>query len=180
MRKRWLAPIVLGLLAGCMPGEIPKETLQFAEENPARRQLESRSFDATDEAKLLGASEAVLKELGFAVDVRSDELGLLAASKKATRYDIGDIATAAATTLLSQVTGIGSGTAFSKDQALRASVVARPAAAPGAVVLRVTIQRVLWEPDGTYSKTELVTDPAPYAEFFAKVAKAAGVEAHAF
>jgi hypothetical protein len=45
-------------------------------------------------------------------------------------------------------------------------------------VLRVTIQRVVWEPDGTYSKSELVTDPAAYTEFFAKLAKAAGADAH--
>lgn len=178
MRKSWPAAILFLLLTACMPGEIPKQSLEFAEEKPARRRAESRSFDTSDETKLLTSSAAVLKELGFTVDVRSDDLGVLAASKKGTDYNIGDIATAAATTLLSQVTGIGSGTAFSKDQSMRASVVTRPAATPGALVLRVTLQRVLWEHDGTYSKSELVTDPAVYAEFFAKLAKAAGVEAH--
>lgn len=178
MPKRWLAPALAGLLAACMPGEIPKQSLQFAEESPVRRRLESRSFEAIDEAKLLGASAAVLKELGFTVDVRSDDLGVIAASKKGTVYNIGEMAAAAATTVLSQATGIGSGMPFSRNQALRASVVAHPAASPGAVVLRVTIQRVLWEPDGTYSKAELVTDPAAYTEFFAKLAKAAGAEAH--
>ena len=178
MLKRWLAPALVGLLAACMPGEIPKESLQFAEESPARRKVESRSFDAVDEAQLLGASAAVLKELGFTLDVRSDDLGVIAASKRGTAYNIGEMAAAAATTVLSQATGIGSGMPFSRDQALRASVVAHPAAAPRAVVLRVTLQRVVWEPDGTYSKSELVTDPAPYTEFFAKLAKAAGAEAH--
>lgn len=162
-----------------MPGEIPKETLQFADETPARRRLESRSFETRDEAKLLGDGAAVLKELGFTVDTRSDELGFVGATKKGSAYNVGEIAASAATAVVSQVIGLGlSMPPYSKDQSLRAALVATPAGSGGALVVRITLQRVVWDTEGKVSKSELLSDPAPYTEFFAKLAKASGLEAH--
>jgi len=177
MRKQIFAFVAGALLAGCMPSEIPKETLQFAEETPARRRLESRSFATGDEAKLLSDGAAVLKELGFTVDVRSDELGFIAASKKGSAYNVGEIAASAATAVITQVVGLGgSMPPYSKDQSLRAALVAAPG--DGALVVRITLQRVVWDTEGRVSKSELLSDPAPYTEFFTKLAKASGLEAH--
>ena len=162
-----------------MPGEIPKETLQFADETPARRRLESRSFETRDEAKLLGDGAAVLKELGFTVDTRSDELGFVGATKKGSAYNVGEIAASAATAVVSQVIGLGlSMPPYSKDQSLRAALVATPADSGGALVVRITLQRVVWDTEGKVSKSELLSDPAPYTEFFAKLAKTSGLDAH--
>ena len=178
MRYRLLALVASALVAGCMPSEITKEMLKFNEDTPARRHVESRSFATADEAKLLGDGAAVLKELGFTVDVRSDELGFVAASKKATAYNVGEIAAAAATAIVSQAAGIGLGMpAYDKNQSLRAALIAAPGDG-GALVLRVTLQRVVWDTEGKVTKSELVSDPAPYKEFFAKLAKTAGLEAH--
>lgn len=161
-----------------MPGEIPKETLQFFEENPARRQLESRSLDSKDETALIAAGAAVLKELGFTLDARSNDLGLLAASKKGSAYNVGEIAASAATAVLSQALSFPTSLPFSKDQSIRASLVTRPGEADGRTVVRITFQRVVWDSEGRVSKSELLEDPAPYRDFFAKLAKAAGLEAH--
>ena len=178
MRYRLIAAIACALLAGCMPSEITQEMLKFKEDTPARRQVESRSFATANEAKLLTDGAAVLKELGFTVDVRSDELGFVAASKKGCAYYVGEIAAAAATVIVSQVVGLGLGMpAYDKNQSLRAALVAAPGDG-GALVIRVTLQRVVWDTEGKVTKSELVSDPAPYKEFFAKLAKAAGLEAH--
>jgi hypothetical protein len=178
MRYRLLVLVACTMIAGCMPSEITKEMLKFNEDTPARRQVESRSFATADEAKLLGDAAAVLKDLGFTVDVRSNELGFLAASKKGDAYNVAEIAAAAATAVVSQAAGLGLlMPAYNKNQSLRASLVAAPGAA-GAFVLRVTLQRVVWNTEGKVTKSELMTDPAPYKEFFAKLAKSSGLEAH--
>jgi hypothetical protein len=178
MRPRWIALIVFAALSACMPKEIPKETLQFAAESPARRRLESRSFAGADETKLLSAGAAVLKEIGFTVDNKVDELGFVAASKQGSAYNVGEIAASAATAVISQATGIGASLPFSKNQSLRAALIARPGESEGAVVVRVTLQRVVWDTEGKVSKSELLSDPSVYADFFAKLSKAAGLEAH--
>jgi hypothetical protein len=178
MRKRLLAVIACAVLPACMPGEIPKETLQFAVETPARRSLESRSFETADEAKLLSDGAGVLKELGYTIDTRSDELGFVGATKKGSAYNVAEIAASAATAIVTQVAGLGgSMPAYSKDQSLRAALVATRAG-DGALVLRITLQRVVWDSEEKVAKTELLTDPASYTEFFAKLAKASGLEAH--
>ncbi len=161
-----------------MPGEIPKETLQFTEASPARRKLESRSFETKDEAALIAAGAAVLKELGFTLDARSNDLGLLAASKRGSAYNVGEIAASAATAVLSQALSFPTSLPFSKDQSIRTSLVTRPEPAAGRTVVRVTFQRVVWDSEGRVSKSELLQDPAAFREFFAKLAKAAGLEAH--
>lgn len=178
MRYRLLALAACVMISACMPSELTKEQLKFNEDTPARRGLESRSFATADEAKLLGDSAAVLKDLGFTVDVRSDDLGFIAASKKGSAYNVGEIAAAAATAVVAQVAGLGLGMpAYDKNQSLRASLVAAPGDG-GALVVRVTLQRVVWDTEGRVTKSELMTDPTPYKEFFAKLAKTAGVEAH--
>jgi hypothetical protein len=177
MRYRLLAIVACALIAGCMPSEITKEMLKFNEDTPARRQVESRSFATADEAKLLSDGAAVLKELGFTVDVRSDELGFVAASKKGSAYNVGEIAAAAATVIVSQAVGLGLGMpAYDKNQSLRAALIAAPGDG-GALVIRVTLQRVVWDTDGSVTKSELLTDPAPYKEFFTKLARTSGLEA---
>ena len=178
MRKRILAMIACALLSACMPGEIPKETLQFSDETPARRSLESRTFETTDESKLLGDGAAVLKELGFTIDTKSDELGFVGATKKGSAYNVAEIAASAATAIVTGVVGLGgSMPAYSKDQSLRAALVATREGG-GALIVRITLQRVVWDNEGKVSKTELLTDAAPYTEFFAKLAKASGLEEH--
>ena len=178
MLLRSLALLIsFGVLSACMPGEIPKETLQFSEENPARRKLESRSFETGDETALIAAGAAVLQELGFTLDARSNDLGLLAASKRGSAYNAGEIAASAATVVLSQVLSVPT-LPFSKDQSIRTSLVTRPGEMAGRTVVRITFQRVVWNSEGRVSKSELLEDPVSYRDFFAKLAKAAGLEAH--
>jgi len=178
MLKRILGLLACALVSACMPGEIPKQKLEFADEAPARRTLESRTFATVDESKLLGDGAAVLKELGFTIDTKSDELGFVGATKKGSAYNVAEIAASAATAIVTGVVGLGATMpAYSKNQSLRAALVSRRAES-GGLVLRITLQRVVWDSEERVAKTELVIDPAPYSEFFAKLAKASGLEAH--
>ncbi len=172
------AAVVLCLLTACGPYKIPKEALQWSEESPARRRAESRRFETSDEARLIAASAAALKDLGFTIDQKSVELGLIAGSKRGSAYNVGEMAAAAAVAIVTHVVGLPGSMAVSKDQSLRASIVTRPDENAGGSAVRVRFQRVVWDDEGRVSKSELVEDPEAYRDFFARLAKTAGLEAH--
>lgn len=177
-KKIFPAAVALCLLTACGPYKIPKEALQWSEESPARRRTESRRFETSDEARLIAASAAALKDLGFTIDQKSVELGLIAGSKRGSAYNVGEIAAAAAVAIVTHVVGLPGSMAVSKDQSLRASIVTRPDENAGGSAVRVRFQRVVWDDEGRVSKSELVEDPEAYRDFFACLAKAAGLEAH--
>jgi len=64
-----------------------------------------------------------------------------------------------------------------KHQKMRASVVTR-IKDDGFIIVRVTFQRVVWNTQGQVSKSEALTDPIHYQEFFQKLSKAIFLEAH--
>jgi hypothetical protein len=172
--------IVVAVISGCMPDQIPKEALQLTEESPARRKLETRRFETKDEQGLIDAAGAVLKDLGFTIDAASKELGLIAGSKQDSPYNIGGMATSAAVAVISSALSFPTSIPYSKDQMIRASVVARPAEYGNSTAVRITFQRGVWDTEGKVAKSELLEDPAEYQVFFQKLAKALALDAHEF
>ena len=71
MARRLSKLIVIGLaalmVAGC-EASIPKEALQLTPDSLARRQVQTRVFETTNEAELLAASAHLLQDLGFNLD----------------------------------------------------------------------------------------------------------------
>jgi hypothetical protein len=177
-RKSFLLAIALAILSGCALEQIPKEALEFSEDSAARRNMQTRRFETKDEARLLSASAVVLKELGCAIDYKSAELGLVAGSKQGSAYNVGEIAASVVLAVVTQVVGLPGSMAISKDQSLRASIVTRPEENAGGSAVRVKFQRVVWDSDGRVSRSELLEDPEAYRDFFARLSKAAGLEAH--
>jgi hypothetical protein len=180
LRKIFPLLFVVVLSPGCMPDQIPKEALQLTEESPARRKLETRRFETKDEQALLDAAGAVVKDMGFTIDATSRELGLIAGSKKESPYNIGGMATSAAVAVISSALSFPTSMPYSKDQMIRASVVARPAEDGNSTAVRITFQRVVWDTEGKVAKSELLEDPAEYQAFFEKLAKGLALDAHEF
>ncbi|HEY2989735.1 MAG TPA: hypothetical protein VGL11_18585 [Candidatus Binatia bacterium] len=178
MLKKDIALLVFAaLLSACMPGQIPKEALQLSAETPARRQLENRRFETKEEQKLLDAAAAVLKELGFTVDAKDMALGVIAASKRGSAYNVAEIATTAAVAVITYALSFPTVMPFSRDQSIRVSIVTRPEESDNATAVRLTFQRVVWDNEGKVAKSELLTDPLLYRAFFEKLSKSAAVEA---
>jgi hypothetical protein len=161
------------LVAGCEQ-TIPKDALQLSPENLAQRQAQTRRFDTTDEALLLSASAAVLQDLGFNLDESETELGLIVASKDRDATEAGQIIGAV---LIAVLTGVS--VPVDQRQKIRASLVTRPFGESGdKTAVRVTFQRVVWNTSGNVSKSEAMTDPEIYQEFFSKLSKSVFLEAH--
>lgn len=169
------AVLAVGLLvvAGCQQ-KIPKEALQLTQESLAQRQAQTRRFDTSDEIMLLSASAAVLQDLGFNLDESETRLGLIVASKDRDATEAGQVIGAIFIAAL-----FGASVPIDKTQKIRASLVTRPFGESGdKTAVRVTFQRIVWNNQGRVSKTEALTEPEIYQEFFAKLSKSVFLEAH--
>ena len=143
-----------------------------------RRQLQTRRFDGIDEHKILAASAGVLQDLGFNLDESETKLGLIVASKERSAVSASQVTMSVLVALLT-----GSATAVDKNQKIRVSLVARPAATaadtgpPTSYYVRVTFQRIIWNTNGQVSRVEAIDEPAIYREFFDKLSKSVFLEA---
>ncbi len=174
-RRFVTAVLAVGLLvvAGCQQ-RIPKEALQLTQESLAQRQAQTRRFDTSDEAELLSASAAVLQDLGFNLDESETKLGLVVASKDRDATEAGQVIAAIFIAAL-----IGAYVPIDRTQKIRASLVTKPFGESGdQMSVRITFQRIVWNDQGRVSKTEALTEPEIYQEFFAKLSKSVFLEAH--
>ncbi len=174
---RLLAAAILALgfiaVAGCQQ-KIPKEALQLTHESLEQRQAQTRRFETTDETMLLSASAAVLQDLGFNLDESETRLGLVVASKDRDAVETGQVIGAVLVAVL-----LGVAMPIDKNQKIRASLVTKPYGETGDnTSVRITFQRIVWNTSNQMSKTEALTDPEIYQEFFSKLSKSVFLEAH--
>ena len=161
------------LMTGCQT--IPKDALSLSPESLAQRQMQTRKYEMKDEAKILAACAGLLQDMGFNIDESETKLGLISSSKMRSAKNAGQI------TLAILVAAMGGGAMpIDKEQKMRASVVTRPAGEQGEyIVVRVTFQRIVWNTRGQVTKSESLTDPQIYQEFFDKLSKSIFLEAQA-
>jgi hypothetical protein len=174
MARRLSKLIVIGLaalmVAGC-EASIPKEALQLTPDSLARRQVQTRVFETTNEAELLAASAHLLQDLGFNLDESEVELGVVVASKDRDATEAGQVAASILLALL------GVAMPWDDEQKIRASVITRELKERNGYAVRLTMQRIVWNTQNQISKTEPLDDPKMYQEFFAKLSKAVFLEA---
>jgi hypothetical protein len=161
-------------LAGC--ASIPKDALVPTPDSLERRQLQSRRLDGISETDLLAASAGVLQDLGFNIDESETRLGVIVASKDRSAWNAGQITAAVALALF------GAYYPVDKTQKIRVSLVTRPALAadgsprPDAQVLRITIQRLVWNTENQLTRIDSIEEPAVYQEFFDRLSKSIFLE----
>jgi hypothetical protein len=173
-RKGAATALILAMLSGCATTKVPKQALLLSPEDLSNKQLQSRVFETTDEKKILAASAALMQDLGFNLDESCTDLGLVTSSKNRTAVDGGQVAGAIVVAIL-----FGVSVPIDKEQKIRASLVTRPTGEKGdRVLVRLTLQRVIWNTQNVVSKAETVNEPTIYQEFFNKLAQSIFLEAH--
>jgi len=188
------ALIGLGLLfvAGCQTP--PENAMELSPDSLKLRQLQTRRVEGIDEKALLAASVGVLQDLGFNIDESETRLGVIVASKKRSAIDTADIISSSLETLaIDLALSLVFGDHYSSDgeisidvtQKIRISVVTRPALDSSgqprkdAQVIRVTIQRLVWDDEGTLVHAESIEDPKVYQKFFDRLSKSIFLELQA-
>lgn len=167
------AAVLAASLSACQQ-PIPPEALQLTAESLQQRQLQTRRFDTTDEAKILAASAAVLQDLGFTIEESHVPMGLVVGTKDRDATEAGQVAGAIMIAIL-----FGVAMPVDKDQKIRVSLVTRPLTGDTkAIATRVTFQRIVRNTHNQVSKIEGMNDPALYTDFFEKLSKAVFLEAN--
>lgn len=172
---------VVGVMAGCILAiagcaTIPKDALVLSPDSLERRQLQTRRIDGIGEKELLSAAAGVLQDLGFNIDESETKLGVIVASKDRSAITGTQIVGAVVAALL------GAYTAIDKTQKIRVSLVTRPAtASDGSTmtdshILRITIQRIVWNTDGQITRIESIEEPEIYQQFFEQLSKSVFLE----
>jgi len=163
--------ISIFFITGCQ--SIPKDALTLTPEALAQRQIQTRKYETTDEAKILAASAGLLQDMGFNIDESETELGLISSSKMRSAENAAQITAAIFVALMG-----GGAMPVDKEQKMRACIVTRPVGENGEyVAVRVTFQRIVWNTQGQVTKSESLTDPKIYQEFFEKLSKSIFLEA---
>ncbi len=180
MKRRRLArtgsaALALLILAGCATS--PADALKLSPDSMERRQLQTRRIDGIAEKPLLAAAAGVLQDLGFNIDESETRLGVIVASKDRSAFTTSQIVAAIALGLLS-----GAATPVDKTQKIRVSLVTRPALASDGTpradcqLIRITIQRVVWNTSNQVTRIESIEEPEIYQRFFEKLSKSIFLE----
>ncbi len=166
-----IAVMCLGVV-GCM--SMPKGFLTPREGYLAKRQLQMRQYETTDEEKILTSVAGVLQDLSFTLDASETKLGLISASKQAEAINKGQVALAFLAALGGNGQAMGT---CDKNQVVKASVVSHLALDGKKVVVRVTFQRVVWNMNNQINRVETIADPEIYKKFYNALSKSIFLEA---
>jgi len=171
------------MLAAC--AATPHNAFRLSESDIAMRDLQTREYPLMTDQEILSASTAVLQDLGYTIEEMEGSLGVLSASKRADASDqikvFGSLALDGVKCVVTFGLGCtGSNYKKSADvQDIRLTLVSRQKPNDNDnVVVRVTIQRIVWDKTGRISEQHSITDKAVYSSFFEKMSKAVFLERH--
>jgi hypothetical protein len=154
--------------------KIPADALKLSPSSLADRQLQSRVYEDVSEAEILAASVGIIQDLGVKITETETDLGLIVGEKMRDATDSGQIAGAIILSLL-----VGSSIAFDKQQKIKFSLVTTPVASTKdnqRWLVRLTIQRIVWNSHNQVSRIEAVRDVDIFHGFFEKLDKSLFLE----
>jgi len=162
---------------------LPQDAFRLSESALSVRHMQTRVYDSMSDGAILAASTDVLQDMGYAIDEMEQPLGVLSASKRADARTgiraIGSLAMDSVRCVFSLMLACD-GKNYSKlddVQDIRLTLVSRPQISnDDNVVVRITIQRIIWDKKGRLSEQQTVNDSEVYASFFDKMSKAVFLE----
>ena len=162
---------------------MPRDAFRLSESALATREIQTREYHSMSDKAILSASTAVLQDMGYAIDEIEEPLGVLSASKRADATSgiktFGSLAMDGVKCVFSFMLACN-GKNYSKlddVQDIRLTLISRPQLDnENDVVVRITIQRIIWDKKGRLSEQQTITDHQVYASFFDKMSKAVFLE----
>ena len=168
-----------GLILGCASTD--PDYFSPDQSSVAARKMQARVYFSTDESDVMSATAAVLQDMGYSIDEVELRLGVLSASKRAdatNRFEAFGSLTLdsmkCALTFLIACNGERYG-GIDDVQDIRLTMVSAPQG-DGAVAVRVTIQRIIYDKRGRVSEQSTISDADVYESLFAKLSKAVFLE----
>ena len=150
------------------------EVLKLSADSMSLKQMQSKRYETSDQARLLETAVAVLQDTGFTIGEVEPMLGTVLGSKNRDALEGEQVA---ANVLLVLVFGIS--VPVDDHQKLMASVVVDESnQVKGSSIVRVNFSRIVWNTDNQISKAERLEDPEMYQMFYDNFTKGVFLEAH--
>lgn len=159
------------LLAGC--ATMPRDALKLSPSSLADRQLQSRVYEDVSEAQILSASVGIIQDLGAHITETETDLGLIVGEKM---RDATDPAQVVGVIFLAM---LGASSAIDHRQKIKFSLVTTPVSTQPdnqQWLVRLTIQRIVWNTHNRVSRIEAVRDVEIFQGFFEKLDKSMFLE----
>jgi hypothetical protein len=170
---------VSSLVSSC--GSTQPDYFSPSQASVAARKMQARVYPSVDEGDVMSAAAAVLQDMGYSIDAVEFQLGVISASKRAdatSRMEAFGSLTfdsmKCVFTFLIACNGERYG-AIDDVQDIRLTMVSMPKVG-GDVVVRVTIQRRIYDKRGRLSEQSTVSDAGVYESLFARLSKAVFLE----
>lgn len=193
MARATVVALSVPILGACVSATDPATLMQLPPDAPARKAMQTRWFETSNEAELLSASAAALQDLGFQVSEISRELGFLRAAKERSAREYGQEIARVLVAFVSSL-GLISGSntlvllPVDLQQQIHAALVTRPLGRDTSRhEARIVFFRLVWKGSGSSGNTqippgqqrmEMIRDAEIYRQFFARLSKAVFLEAH--
>ena len=181
VKTRVFLLLATALMAACET--LPRDAFRPSASALAVRNLQTREYESVSEKAILAASTAVLQDMGYAIDEIEEPLGVLSASKRADAANalefFGAVIVDGVKCVFTFTLGCdGKNYGEIGDvQDIRMTLISRPALEnENNAVVRITIQRIVWDKKGRISHQESITDTDVYASLFEKMSKAVFLE----
>jgi hypothetical protein len=165
--------LLVALLPGCVP-PIPRDALKLSPSSLQDRQLQTRIYEDVSEADILSASVGIIQDLGANITETETDLGLIVGEKMRDATDDGQVAGAILIAIM-----LGGPAVWDEKQKIRFSLVTTPASNKAdnrRWVVRLTIQRIVWNNQNRVSRIEAVKDAEIFQGFYEKLDKALFLE----
>jgi hypothetical protein len=131
----------------------------------ARRQLETRRYDTTNEEMLLVSSAQVLQDLGFTLEESETNLGLITASKD---REAGSTGEKVGMVLLAALAGTHA--VYDVQQKIYVTLVSTKSHDNKGYNIRVEFARIVWD-NMKQSRIEKIQSEPIYTDFFDKLSQ---------
>ena len=163
--------LAIVVLTGCVP--LPNDALKLSPSSLEDRQLQTRVYEDVSEVEILSACVGIIQDLGARITETETDLGLIVGEKMRDATEPGQIVGAIFLALL------GGSPVVDKQQKIKFSLVTTPASSELDTqrwLVRLTIQRIVWNTQNQVSRIEAIKDPDIFQGFFEKLDKSLFLE----
>jgi hypothetical protein len=171
MLKSTISLFLLILLSACSSFKVEEE-LKASDDLEALRPIQSRLFPTTNRTALTAAAAEALTEMGFTIVQQEPGLGFVSATQQVNAFDAGEVIEITAVILLAVLTHGnlpgGGGSGIDDHETFSANVVILPEEGKDELV-RLTVQRSMYNTHNRITETEHVANDEVYADFFKRL-----------
>ncbi len=171
MLKRTIPLFLIILLSACSSFKVEEE-LNAPDDLEALRTIQSRLFPTTNRSALTTAAAEALTEMGFTIVQQEPGLGFVSATQQVNAFDAGEVLEITAVFLLAVLTHGnlpgGGGSGIDDHEIFAANVVILPEEGKDEIV-RLTVQRSMYNTNNRITETEHVASDEVYADFFKRI-----------